>query len=134
MLRPSSSRGCDFARDYQLMRMASMERRGRAIVDGDGWVGYASARSTMKDVDSGQGTASSGRSNLNAFELFGEALRERPLGASAGLIAEYGMFASALVLAGSLYATRVPLAAVDRALGLRLRERFIELIARVSPG
>jgi hypothetical protein len=88
----------------------------------------------MNDIVSGPPPASHARKSQNAFELFGEALGQRPLGASAGLIAEYGMFASALVLAGSLYVTKVPMAAVDRALGLRLRERFIELIARVSPG
>jgi hypothetical protein len=37
-------------------------------------------------------------------------------------------------MALSLYATRKPMAAVDRALGLRLRERFVDFIARVSPG
>lgn len=88
----------------------------------------------MNDILSGTRPASHTRKSQDAFALFGQALRERPIGVSGGLIAEYGMFASAVLLAGSLYATRVPMAAMDRALGLRLRERFIELIARVSPG
>jgi hypothetical protein len=70
----------------------------------------------------------------NAFALFGLALRTSPFRTGLGLIVEYAMFASAVFLALGLYLTRVPLRLVDRALGLRLRERFIELIARVSPG
>jgi hypothetical protein len=66
--------------------------------------------------------------------LFQAAMRERPLHTGGGLALEYAMFASGLGLALSLYATRVPMRLVDDALGLRLRERFIELIARVSPG
>ena len=44
------------------------------------------------------------------------------------------MFASGVFLALCLFLTRVPLRLVDRAFGLRLRERFIERIARLSPG
>jgi hypothetical protein len=66
--------------------------------------------------------------------LFVEALRQKPLGTSLGLVVEYLTFASAVFLAITLYLTRKPMAFVDRVLGLRLRERFIELIARVSPG
>jgi len=65
---------------------------------------------------------------------FGEALRERPLRVSAGLGVEYAMFASGLGLAVCLFATRVPLRITDRVLGLRLRDRFVDLLARVSPG
>jgi hypothetical protein len=70
----------------------------------------------------------------SAFGLFWTALRTSPLRTGLGLIVEYAMFASAVLLALGLYLTRVPLRVVDRVLGLRLRERFIELIARVSPG
>lgn len=66
--------------------------------------------------------------------LFQAALRERPLRTSVGLATEYAMFASGLGLALGLFATRVPMRVLDRALGLRLRERFIALIARISPG
>src|ERR1051325_220426 len=66
--------------------------------------------------------------------LFRAALRERPLGTAAGLVVEYLMFASAVFLAVSLYVTRHPMAFLDRVLGLRLRERFVEFIARMSPG
>jgi hypothetical protein len=66
--------------------------------------------------------------------VFREALRERPVRTAAGLALEYAMFASAVGLALALFATRVPLRFADRALGLRLRERFIDLLARVSPG
>jgi hypothetical protein len=70
----------------------------------------------------------------SAFALFAAALRKSPLRSSFGLIIEYAMFASAVCLALGLFLTRVPLRLIDRRLGLRLRERFIELIARLSPG
>jgi hypothetical protein len=66
--------------------------------------------------------------------LFREALREKPVSTAAGLVLEYLTFASAVFLALSLYLTRHPMAFLDRVLGLRLRERFVELIAKVSPG
>lgn len=72
--------------------------------------------------------------NQSAFSLFGAALRQRPLRVGLGLFVEYGMFASAVFLALALFATRIPLGQIDRAFGLRLRERFVELLARVSPG
>jgi hypothetical protein len=66
--------------------------------------------------------------------LFWAALRARPLGVGFGLFLEYGMFASGLALALGLFVARVPLRLIDGALGLELRERFIDLIARISPG
>jgi hypothetical protein len=69
-----------------------------------------------------------------SFSLFRAAARERPIGATSGLVVEYAMFASAVGLALTLFATRVPMRALDRALGTRARERFIELLAKVSPG
>jgi hypothetical protein len=74
------------------------------------------------------------KTSVSAWESYASALRNRPLGASFGLVIEYLMFASAVFLALSLYLTRVPMRAIDRAFGLRLRERFLELLARVSPG
>jgi hypothetical protein len=50
------------------------------------------------------------------------------------LIVEYLMFFSAVFLALSLFLTRVPLRVLDGALGLSLRRRFIDFIARLSPG
>lgn len=69
-----------------------------------------------------------------SISLFRAAARERPIGAAAGLVVEYAMFASAVGLALALFATRVPMGALDRALGTRVRERFVELLAKVSPG
>jgi hypothetical protein len=69
-----------------------------------------------------------------AVSLFRAAARGRALQATAGLAVEYAMFASAVGLALTLFVTRVPMRAVDRALGVRARERFVELLARVSPG
>jgi hypothetical protein len=66
--------------------------------------------------------------------LFQVALREHPLRSTLGLGVEYAMFSAGVGLALGLFVTRVPLRALDRALGLSLRERFIELLARVSPG
>jgi hypothetical protein len=80
-------------------------------------------------------TAATGPSaSERAFSLFREAARGRTVRATAGLAVEYAMFASAVGLALTLFATRVPMRAVDRVLGLRARERFVELLARVSPG
>jgi hypothetical protein len=70
----------------------------------------------------------------NAFGLFGDALRERPVRTPLGLGVEYAMFAAGLGLAVGLFATRIPLRVLDGALGLRTRERFIDLLARISPG
>jgi len=70
----------------------------------------------------------------SVFELFEASVRERPIRACAGLAVEYAMFAAAVALALGLAATRVPLRIVDRTLGLNLREHFVELLARVSPG
>jgi hypothetical protein len=67
-------------------------------------------------------------------ELFKAALQEKPLPTSLGLVVEYLTFGSAVSLAVSLYLTRKPMEFVDRKLGLRLRDRFVDLIARVSPG
>ncbi|HKU42612.1 MAG TPA: hypothetical protein VJR89_30850 [Polyangiales bacterium] len=65
---------------------------------------------------------------------FGRAFSARPVGSLLGLGVEYAMFASGLGLALGLFATRLPLRAVDRAFGLQLRERFVDLLARISPG
>jgi hypothetical protein len=70
----------------------------------------------------------------SGVRLFGEALAHKPLRTSLGLAVEYLTFGSAVFMALSLYATRKPMAAVDRALGLGLRQRFVDFIARVSPG
>jgi hypothetical protein len=70
----------------------------------------------------------------SGVRLFGEALAQKPLRTSLGLAVEYLTFGSAVFMALSLYATRKPMAAVDRALGLGLRQRFVDLIARISPG
>jgi hypothetical protein len=66
--------------------------------------------------------------------LFGRELRRRPIQTGAYLLVEYAMFFAAVVLALLLFATRTPMSLLDRTLGLRLRERFIELIAKASPG
>jgi hypothetical protein len=51
-----------------------------------------------------------------------------------GLFVEYLMFASGIFLALMLFATRVPLRIIDTTFGLRLRERFIDFLAWLSPG
>lgn len=71
---------------------------------------------------------------MKGLALFGPALRERPLGALLRLLLEYAGFFAASVFVILLVLTRAPLRVVDRVFGLRLRERFIELVARVSPG
>jgi hypothetical protein len=88
----------------------------------------------MPEQSSPSPVADSPETHLTGTGPFAVELKKAPAMTSLGLVAEYGMFASAIFLAGSLYATRVPMRAVDRVLGLRLRERFIDLIARASPG
>jgi hypothetical protein len=61
-------------------------------------------------------------------------VRGRSSRAPLRLLVEYLVFVAAVLFALSLYATRAPLRLVDRATGLRLRERFIDLIARIAPG
>lgn len=71
---------------------------------------------------------------MSGFALFLAAARKNPVRSALGLIVEYAMFASAIFLALSLLVTRVPLRVLDGAFGLRLRERFVDFIAKVSPG
>jgi len=87
-----------------------------------------------QSADPSTQAAANTSASRSAFALFGVALRRSPLLTGLGLVVEYAMFASAVFLALGLFVTRVPLRLLDRALGLRLRERFIELIARLSPG
>jgi hypothetical protein len=109
--------------------------RAAESVDGALWSGLRICPRFMHDgADSSAFARATRETSQSAFALFGTALRERPVRTAFGLFAEWGMFAAAVFLALSLYLTRVPLRLVDRALGLRLRERFVELIARVSPG
>jgi hypothetical protein len=61
-------------------------------------------------------------------------LRSRPLRTLAGLCLEYAGYVAACCFVLLLLATRLPFAWLDRIPGLRLRERCIELISRVSPG
>jgi hypothetical protein len=78
--------------------------------------------------------AGAATSQTSAFAHFTNAAKPRPFGAAAGLVVEYLMFASAVFLALLLFATRVPLRLIDGAFGLRLRERCVDLLARISPG
>ena len=87
-----------------------------------------------QSADPSTKAAANRNASRSAFALFGVALRRSPLIAGLGLVVEYAMFAAAVFLALTLLVTRVPLRLLDHALGLRLRERFIELIARLSPG
>jgi hypothetical protein len=75
-----------------------------------------------------------GHSGHSGIGLFLQRLRQRPLRTALELPIEYGMFASGMGLAFALFATRAPLRVIDRVSGWQLRERFIELLARVSPG
>jgi hypothetical protein len=70
----------------------------------------------------------------SAPALFGAELRRSPLRTVLFLFVEYAMFASAVFLALGLFLTRVPLRITDRVFGLRLRQRFVDGIARLSPG
>ncbi len=68
------------------------------------------------------------------FRLFGERLRRGAVRALGGLLVEYLIFAAAVFLALLLFATRVPLAVLDRTFGWRLRERVVDFLAWASPG
>jgi len=71
---------------------------------------------------------------MTASGRFVRALRERPVRALAGLLVEYAGYVAACVFVLLLLATRLPLGFIDRTTGLRLRERCIDLIARIAPG
>jgi hypothetical protein len=66
--------------------------------------------------------------------LFLDDARRAPLQRGLALALEYGMFASGMTLAALLLLTRWPMRLLDDATGLELRRRFVELLARVSPG
>jgi hypothetical protein len=74
------------------------------------------------------------KARRSGLGLFGRELRTRPFRTIAWLFVEYAMFFAAVLLALLLWATRRPLAAIDDRFGLRLRERFVDVIARISPG
>jgi hypothetical protein len=74
------------------------------------------------------------KTSQDGIALFWAALRKSPLRKGVGLLIEYAMFAAGVFLALALLLARVPLRFIDRALGLRLRERFIDFVARLSPG
>ena len=82
--------------------------------------------------------AAPGSSNaqVSAVSAFTGAAKERPDKGRVGfgILVEYLMFASGVFLALMLFATRVPLRFIDTTFGLRLRERFVDFLARVSPG
>jgi hypothetical protein len=71
---------------------------------------------------------------VKGLEQLGRSLRARPLRTLLGLGLEYAGYVAACVFALLLVASRSPLAWLDRSTGWKLRERCIELIARVSPG
>lgn len=71
---------------------------------------------------------------MSGVALFREKLRQDPLRTAGSLVVEYAMFDAAVALALGLYLTRKPLALVERISGLSVRERFVELVARLSPG
>jgi hypothetical protein len=59
---------------------------------------------------------------------------KRPVRALLTLSVEYLTYIAAVFLALGLWVTRAPLTFLDRTLGLALRQRFVDFIARVSPG
>ncbi|MFI5309341.1 MAG: hypothetical protein ACHQ53_18445 [Polyangiales bacterium] len=50
------------------------------------------------------------------------------------MLKQYATFAAGVGFALALFLTRVPLRWLDRATGLRVRDRAVDLIARISPG
>lgn len=71
---------------------------------------------------------------MSGVAHFWAAARRNPVRSVLGLIIEYAMFASAIFLAVSLLVTRVPLRILDVTFGLRLRQRFVDFLGKVSPG
>jgi hypothetical protein len=84
-------------------------------------------------VPGGAGAAARGTS-LSALALFRARLRREPLRAVLDMFGQYLQFAAAVCFALLLALTRVPLRWLDRGFGLRIRERCVDVIARVSPG
>jgi hypothetical protein len=71
---------------------------------------------------------------VTAVQRFSRQLHDQPLRTLLGLAYEYAGYVAACVFVLLLLASRVPLRVLDRIPGLRIRERIIELISRVSPG
>ena len=65
---------------------------------------------------------------------FKRSLRAQPVRTALRLALEYAGFVAACVFALLLLLTRAPLGWLDRYTGLRVRERCIDLISRISPG
>jgi hypothetical protein len=65
---------------------------------------------------------------------FWRAFTARPVRTLLGLSVEYLTYIAAVFLALGLWVTRAPLTFFDRVLGLGLRSRFVDFIARISPG
>jgi|SRR6478609_7386995 hypothetical protein len=97
-------------------------------------------RTDEREPDSGvfplQGSRqeAEGGSTGRGVAFFLSDVRRAPVRRVARLVGEYGMFASGMTLAGLLFLTRVPMRLIDGATGLDLRRRFVDLLARVSPG
>ncbi len=65
---------------------------------------------------------------------FGQELRRRPAGTLLALLLEYLQYMGGILFSLLLLLTRVPLRLIDRATGLRLRERLIDRVASLFPG
>jgi hypothetical protein len=89
---------------------------------------------SASNVQVNEHASSTRNPSLDGPALFAQKLRAAPLRACAGLVIEYGMFASGMFLALLMFVSRHPLGFVDRKLDLHLRERVIDFIARISPG
>jgi hypothetical protein len=70
----------------------------------------------------------------NPFALFGQAFRKQPLRTCLGMLGQYATFFAAVGFALALFLTRVPLRWFDHLTGLRVRERAVDVIGRISPG
>lgn len=71
---------------------------------------------------------------MSDVALFWQKLRTSPLRTAGSLAVEYAMFEAATALALSVYLTRKPLVFVERVSGIRVRQRFVDFVARLSPG
>jgi hypothetical protein len=72
--------------------------------------------------------------HVSPFPQLAAHFRSRPIAATFGFFVEYATFAAGVGLALALFATRVPLRFFDRVTGWSVRERFVDLLARISPG
>jgi hypothetical protein len=71
---------------------------------------------------------------MRSLELLRDDLAKHPYQTIIGIFLEYAGFVAACLFVAVLWVTRLPLRYLDETLGLSIRRRAIEVVAKLSPG